>query len=366
MEAVSRRTALLGALGLAVAGCTQPGQSFAPISPPVMTPSPSLSPTPTADTLLRWPLTGRLVKDPAETERAAVALKVSDIRAAHPQIGVDKADIVFVEPNGDAYTRLCAVFHSTMPALVGPIRSIRPVDVPLLSPMRPVFGNTSAAAWVMNYVKYYERYLENLYYMRVRGSGSYDIDASRVERINGTRDYEHAVFCHPTVLAKQTKRFTAPPPQYLPFATTEDEVSTLSGKPGRQLTIPYGAAGRYAMSYSYDEKSNRYLRSEPWGKHITQDGTRVSADSVLVVRARWTMDKIYQGGGAPDPVVEIIKNTGDFFYAYGGRYVTGTWSKGEVSELFEFALPDGSPLRIALGRTWVEIPQKNAKVAVKA
>lgn len=366
MEAVSRRTALLGALGLAVSGCAT-GQPAVVVTPSTSAPvSPSVTPTPTVDSTPRAPLTGELLSDPAALSRVAVALKVSDVRLAHPQSGVDKADIVFVEPNGNAYTRLCAVFHSVYPELVGPNRSIRPVDVPLLSPMKPVFGNTSAADWVMKYVKYYEQYIENLYYMRVRGTGSYEIDASRVRRVNGMRDYEHAVFCHPAVLAKQTKRFTAPPPPYLPFAVIEDEVSTVAGAAARTIGVPYGSGTAFSMTYSYDKKTNRYLRSEPWGKHVMADGTRIAPDNVLVVRARWTMDKIYPGGGAPDPVVEIINERGSFFYFHGGRYVTGTWRKGAVNEMFEFALADGSPLKIAPGRTWIELPQFNAKIQIKA
>lgn len=78
------------------------------------------------------------------------------------------------------------------------------------------------------------------------------------------------------------------------------------------------------------------------------------------------MDKIYPGGGAPDPVVEIINERGSFYYFHGGRYVTGTWRKGAVNEMFEFALADGSPLKIAPGRTWIELPQFNAKIQIKA
>lgn len=365
MDAVSRRVVLLGALGLAASGCVgEPAQSFTPLAPAPVTPS--VTPTPTVDSRPRAPLTGKLIKDPAKLDHVAVALKVSDVQQAHPQSGLDKADIVFVEPNGVAYTRLCAVFHSTLPDLAGPVRSIRPVDVPLLSPMKPVFGNTAAADWVMNYVEHYDQFIENLYYMKVRGTGSYDIDGSRVIRVNGVRTYEHAVFCHPEVLMDQAERFFAPPQQYLPFALNDEEVSTLEGKDARTIAIPYGSGSNYAMRYTYDAKTKRYLRSEPWGKHVLSDGTRVSTDNVLVVRARWTMDKIYQGGGAPDPVVDIVNGKGTFSYAHGGSYVTGTWTKGEVDELFEFTLADGSPLKIAPGRTWVELPQHNAKVTIKA
>jgi hypothetical protein len=69
-------------------------------------------PTPTAS---RAPLTGIVVDDVAALDHPAVAIKVSDVRQAHPQTGVDRADIVFVEPIGVSYTRLAAVFHSDVP-----------------------------------------------------------------------------------------------------------------------------------------------------------------------------------------------------------------------------------------------------------
>ena len=94
-------------------------------------------------------------------DHAAVAVKVPDNRNEHPQRGIDEADIVFVELEGyrDAYgysgTRLVPVFHSRMADSVAPVRSIRLVDIPLLSPMNALIGNTGAAPWVVNYVKRY-------------------------------------------------------------------------------------------------------------------------------------------------------------------------------------------------------------------
>jgi hypothetical protein len=190
----------------------------------------------------------------AATAHAAVALKVSDVKAAHPQRGLEDADIVFVEANGVAYTRLCAVFHSKLPEWAGPIRSIRPVDVPLLAPMKPVLGSTSAANWVMNYVKHHKQHLDNLYYFKVKGSGSYEI-------VGGRGATEHSVFSHPAVLAQQSKTFTAPPPLYFPYAATDAEVSTLNGQSATSLAIPYGSGAKFAMKYKYDAESGRYLRS---------------------------------------------------------------------------------------------------------
>jgi hypothetical protein len=46
--------------------------------------------------------------------------------------------------------------------------------------------------------------------------------------------------------------------------------------------------------------------------------------------------------------------------------VKGTWTKGATTELFQFTLDDGSSLKIAPGRTFVELPQIDAKVGISA
>jgi hypothetical protein len=338
---------MLGAAGATAVGCA---------ATPTTSTGASATPTPTEDTRARAPLTGELVTDTAALNHAAVALKISDVKTAHPQAGLNQADIVFVEPNGLAYTRLCAVFHSQLPALAGPVRSIRPVDVGLLSPMKPVFGNTSAAIWVMNYVAANSEYIENLYALKVHGTGSYEV----------TRKGDDGEFCHPKVLLKQAKVMKSPPAeQYLPFATGTDAASTdASSQAALKISVPWGTGNSFSTGYTYDSKTKQYLRSEPWGKHVLIDGKRVTTDNVLVVRAKWKMDKIFAGGGAKDPVVSIVNGKGTFYYCHQGKYVTGTWTKGAVNELFQFTLADGSPLKVAPGRTFFEIPQIDAKVKI--
>lgn len=366
----SRRTAVLAAVGVAgaaVSGCAavRPDAGAVPavVGPTptaAVTPTPSPSPSATAQPVA--PLTGEAVSSAAALDHAAVAVKVSDVRSAHPQLGLNAADIVFVEPNGISYTRLCAVFHTRFPELVGPVRSIRPVDVPLLSPLRPVFGNTAAAYWVMNYVNAHSADIENLWSFK---SG-----------VHGTRAYYtmpgraavHSVFCRPDELRKLARKMKAPPAQpYLPFATGDEQPSTATSTRGaRRIAVPWGPADTFDTSYDYDEKTGRYLRNEPWGKHILADGKRVVTDNVLVVRAKWKMDKIFAGRGAPDPVVSIVNGRGTFSYAHQGTSVTGTWTKGATTDLFQFTLDDGSPLKIAPGRTFVELPQLDAKVKITA
>ncbi len=367
---LSRRTALgalIGVAGVATTGCglisSKGAQANAGATEmPSITPIPTPTPTPTVDTRPRAPLTGRLLTGSTLLDHAAVAIKVSDVASAHPQAGVNAADIVFVEPNGISYTRLCAVFHSRFPELVGPVRSIRPVDVPLLSPIKPVFGNTAAANWVMHYVAAHTATLENLYSFKL------GIHGTRAYYTMPHRARVHSVFCRPDELRKLAVHMKAAPTRpYLPFAIGDEQVSTeVSGKPATAVSVPWGPANTFNTGYVYDEESGHYLRNEPFGKHILLDGHRVTTDNVLVVRAKWKMDKIYAGGGAPDPVVDIIDGHGTFFYLHKGKYVKGTWTKAAITDLFQFTLEDGSPLKVAPGRTFMELPQIDARVRITA
>jgi hypothetical protein len=375
MDPFDRRTLLLGMLGVAgvVAGCSGSSPKSS-TNGATSTPTPSGALSAEAVTPPRWPLVGAPLTDPAAAAHAAVAVKVPDNKNEHPQVGLDKADIVFVELDGyrDASgygsTRLVPVFHAHMPDNVAPVRSIRPVDVPLLSPIGAVIGNTGAAGWVLSYVEHYGRYVEGtLSYLATKGTGSYSIDPSRVRKLNGVTYYDRAVVCHPRVLAKQTAKFRSGPGQaYFPFAASDAEVSTATGQGARRIRVPWKKADTYDMGYAYDEKSGRYLRSMPWGPHVLRDGTRVATDNVLVVRARQHYAKIYPGSGGVEPIHDIIGASGTFYYFHGGRYVTGTWTKGAVNEPLQFTLADGGPLKMAPGQTYVELPQVNAKVRITA
>jgi hypothetical protein len=120
------------------------------------------------------------------------------------------------------------------------------------------------------------------------------------------------------------------------------------------------------MGYRYDEKSGRYLRSMPWGPHVLANGTRVAPDNVLVIRAKQHYAKLDPSTIHEEPIHDIINTHGTFFYFHGGRYVTGTWTKGATFRPFQFTLTDGRPLRMAPGQTYVELPNTHANVRIKA
>ena len=91
-----------------------------------VTPKPKPKPKPKAATV--DPLTGGKL-----TSGAVVAVKIDDTANGRPQVGMDRADIVYIEQVEGGLTRTIAVFHSRKPAAVGPVRSVRSNDPELLS-----------------------------------------------------------------------------------------------------------------------------------------------------------------------------------------------------------------------------------------
>ena len=67
------------------------------------------------------------------TNNQILVVKVDDTKYAHPQNGIENADIVYVEQVEGGLTRLAVVYTSKLPPLIGPVRSARVSDIELLA-----------------------------------------------------------------------------------------------------------------------------------------------------------------------------------------------------------------------------------------
>ncbi|MDV6014271.1 DUF3048 domain-containing protein [Haloechinothrix sp. LS1_15] len=303
----------------------------------------------------RAPLTGLPLDDPDELDHPAVAIKVSDVEEAHPQAGLDRADIVFAQPIGVNYTRLTAVFHSQLtgddpPGEVGPVRSVRPADAPLLGPIAGVFGNTMSSEWILDYV-YGATDLEDLGSLRVTGTGAYTVD--------GNRPQPDHVFAHPSELLALSDRTDPPEPYFAYAGEGESSSAERAGEAGSDVRLSYGP--NWPVRWTYDADSERYLREQPWGPHVLVDDTQVSATNVVVIQVGSETGKIGDGGGQPVPILDLVDSEGTFLALSGGAAVTGSWSKGGENEPFELRTDD-EELELAPGTTWVELPEPGAEL----
>jgi Protein of unknown function (DUF3048) N-terminal domain/Protein of unknown function (DUF3048) C-terminal domain len=58
-------------------------------------------------------------------------VKIDNTHSSHPQIGLSRADIVYIEQVEGGATRLAAVYSSSYPRSIGPVRSARITDIEL-------------------------------------------------------------------------------------------------------------------------------------------------------------------------------------------------------------------------------------------
>ena len=92
------------------------------------------------------PLTG--LPDPTGASRArpVLSVKVENTPDARPQAGIDQADVVYEEVVEGNITRFLAMFNSTVPAVIGPVRSVRQEDPDIVWPVGGIFAYSGGAA----------------------------------------------------------------------------------------------------------------------------------------------------------------------------------------------------------------------------
>src|SRR5690606_22465128 len=77
----------------------------------------------------------------------ALSAKVDNHPSARPQYGLEHTDIVYEELVEGGMTRYVAIWQSSVPDLIGPVRSIRPMDPDIISPYSGIVAY-SGGQWV--------------------------------------------------------------------------------------------------------------------------------------------------------------------------------------------------------------------------
>ncbi|MCA1782941.1 MAG: DUF3048 domain-containing protein [Dermatophilaceae bacterium] len=126
--------AVLAAALWVVTGCSSTERESAS-QPTTAAPVPSTTAEPTTERPAPpvWPLTGNVMEDPALAGmRPVIGVKVENSGPARPWVGLAPADVVFVEMVEAGLTRFHAVYHSNVPEIVEPVRSLRPMDAAII------------------------------------------------------------------------------------------------------------------------------------------------------------------------------------------------------------------------------------------
>jgi hypothetical protein len=304
------------------------------------TTSSSSAPPPPPPAPVLWPLTG--TESGAVPERPALAVKIENSVDARPQTGLSATDMVWEEVVEGGITRFVAVFHSTLPPEIGPVRSVRPMDPAIASPLHGLFAFSGGAKGYLSDLQ--EAGLQLL---------SNDSGAAGFHRI-GSRQAPHNVYADPAALVAQAdpQHLAAPAAQF-EFAPTPEE--STPGKAGTPTaTLGLTLSGLSHPNWTWDPPAGRWLRAENSTPATEADGTRLGAANVVVLRVDVVNTARKDAAGNPVPETVLV-GRGDALVASGGKTLPVTWAKNSTTDRLVLLGADGNPVTLAPGNTWVEL-----------
>jgi hypothetical protein len=332
---------LVGLLFLAGGACSQrgPGEQAAGAE------SPGEATATTADP--RAPLTG-LVDGSGDTKgRAALAVKVDNAPKARPQAGLEEADVVFEEVVEGGVTRFVAIFHSRAPKTVGPVRSVRPMDPVILTPLRPLVaysGGIPAFMAMLNRAP-----VQDL---------NYDNAIAAYEMVKG-RPRPHNLFANPADLwGRAGDAFRAPPPFLFQYRTNADPFGEA---PAASVKIPYSPLA--SAAYEWDAEKENWKRWGNGSPHMAASGDQIRATNLVIQFVSQRRLNYVDPSGTP-VYDSILTGTCEAWVLSGGRLAKGRWSKPDAATPTRYTDAAGNPIRLLPGTTWVHLAPTGTPVAV--
>lgn len=328
---------LLVVLALVAAACSGGGDDEEPTTTTKRKPTTTTTAPPVS------PLTGQPVDDPGKLTRPALMVKVDNTpKGMAVQEGLEHADVVFVEQTEQGTTRLAAVYQSK-DATVGPVRSARSSDVGLAGALnRPMLAYSGANRGVLR---------------EVAGGPLVDvgIDAPGVTGIylrnqrGGTRNLYRFFLPTADIYAARGSEGGTPPAL---FAYRSKGAASV-GDPTKGVRVGYGGGAATVVSYEWD--GSGWARSQNMRIHqMANGGPRVAPANVVVLITPYRNSGYRDVTGAASPEA-VLEGAGEAWFLSDGKVVVGRWARGGPTGTFSFTGPDGAPVELTPGQTWIEL-----------
>jgi hypothetical protein len=270
------------------------------------------------------------------------AVKVDNTAKSHPQAGLSKADIVYVEQVEGGVTRLAAIFSSQYPKYVGPVRSARITDIELFRQ----YGKVG-----LIYSGSQNRLLDNLQRADL-GLVSFDADHTGYTRArNRTQPYD--VIGTFDRLQKRAGKVDKPTKVGYTFGA-----APAGGKPAKSVTVSYPGA-RVGADWS----GNRWLLSMDGVPSRAAEGGRLGATTFVVQFATVRPSKYHDVNGANTPET-VTTGKGKALFFRDGKVYKGAWSRPKAGQPTAYTIA-GQPAVFAPGQIWVTLVGRDRPVSVR-
>ena len=271
-----------------------------------------------------------------------IAVKLDDTAAGRPSMGLDKADVIYIEEVEGGLSRMLAVFASGKPS-VRAVRSIRASDPELLGQYGSIIAVASGGG------RKALRILDasNLHsVVNDRGQVGFHRDPSRPAPYNLVSNLA-TVGAAIRAAGVRNVGFTwaARDPQ-LAAAKAATTVSTL--------------VGSTRVGFVWDARLARYIRTVDGQRIRTAGGALVAKPNVLVQFCRVQADPTDQDVNGNPTMFTTTVGSGSVVLFRNGKRIPGTWSRPSLEAPTTFRDPGGKPLLFAPGGTFVALARPEA------
>jgi hypothetical protein len=350
---VAAQIGTLGPRGVAAASPSPPGPSEPAMSvaPTAAAGPPTIAP-PTPVPLVPAPLTGRLVTA-AAAQRHPIAVMIDDHIDARPQAGFNAASVVWQAPAEGGVPRYMLVFQENVPTSVGPIRSAREYYIEWAAELRAMYvhhgGSPQAKETLLS---------------KGNGSWVYNADGFRWEgryvfRVQD-RFPPHNVMTDGKHLRALAKKIGAKDGVIKPLWTFGPDAPMDQRPTGGTIKVvyPYDTIVHRSdtITYRYDALTNTYIRyvnSSPKPQVDIADGKVVAPKNVVILRMFF--GPLNDAHPAKKRLEANDVGHGEAWIATNGITVKGTWRKASVTAPTLLFGPDGSPITLTVGQTFVQV-----------
>ena len=272
-----------------------------------------------------------------------LAVKIDDTNAAHPQIGLEDADVVYIEQVEGGVTRLAAIFSSVIPERIGPIRSARISDIDILAQYgRVAFAYSGAQKKLLPVID--AANLQNLG-AQAQPPSIYTTDPNRVP---------------PFAMVLRADLLMAKVVEKNYQITTANNVgwsfgdAPQGGKPTESVIMHWPAA-RYSAAWS--ESQSRWLLSHNSESNVAESGIVLGPTTLVIQMVSITDSEYRDKVGGITPFSQTVGN-GRGFILRDGKTFNALWSRASEGAGTTWTSSDGKEIKFAPGQIWVALTDK--------
>ena len=268
-------------------------------------------------------------------------VKIDDTRQAHPQIGLDSADVIYIEQVEGGLTRLAAIFSNTLPAKIGPIRSARISDIDLMAN----YGRVGMA-----YSGAQSKFLPVLRASNIEDIGA-DTEPASIYSRDPSRSAPTDMVVDPKALLNKSINV-----EHRSIVTAKSVgwkfgPLPVGGQVIKSVELKWPAARYKAVWSSGTQKWQMYYNG---ALDVAADGAQLGSPTLLIQEVSITPSTYHDKLGSYTPFSNTI-GSGSGFLLRDGQEIPVVWNRVNATEPTTWTLKDGSPAYLPVGQVWIAL-----------